>query len=190
MTKTHKLYLLQAIWDAIAAKEITWLTWTSDRMFQRGDVVELCRYAEKTFGKQQPDPMKFRVGWMLQGGQCGIEPGYCVFSLDPIEPAKTLYWADLDGEWVFTENRSDLLDDLPLAKISPAIHSNVEPHLQWAVRVPIETDGEGFVLDDELRWFNTYRDAEDCVDYINGPGETVEPALAGDAGADQEREAA
>jgi hypothetical protein len=27
--------------------------------------------------------LRFKIGWILQGGQFGIEPGYIVFQLEP-----------------------------------------------------------------------------------------------------------
>jgi len=57
----------------------------NDRFFQRGDTVTLVElredrarsYNNPTTGKQ----LTFTIGPVLQGGQFGIEPGYCVFTL-------------------------------------------------------------------------------------------------------------
>lgn len=181
MAKTHILKTLATVWDAVAAGKKPWEIRRNDRFFQVGDIVVLRKihdegdmspgaYVQNHDSKSGFYDLEFRIGWMLQ-----ITGGYCIFSLDPIEPAKTLYWADWDGDWIFTEDRSELVDDLPLGRISRTIHSSAEPHLQWAVRAPIETDDEGHVTDDELRWFDSHRDAEDCVDSLNEP-EVIEPA--------------
>lgn len=59
-----------------------------DRNFQSGDTCILNRQcASSMTGIMRFDGQRLRcrVGWILQGGQYGIEPGYCVFSIHDVE---------------------------------------------------------------------------------------------------------
>lgn len=89
----HTLKTIATCWDAIQRGEKSFEVRRNDRFFQRGDVVRLRRINEN--GNYTPGPagdrfstqdLDFRIGWILQGGQFGIEPGYIVFQLEPLEP--------------------------------------------------------------------------------------------------------
>ena len=86
--KTHRLKTVGTAWDAINTGEKTFEVRRNDRFFQKGDVVELVRLDDRGFYDtgldRQEKVIRMRIGWMLQGGQFGIEPGYCVFSLEPL----------------------------------------------------------------------------------------------------------
>lgn len=87
----HKLKTWPIYFDAIAAGEKTFEVRRNDRFYQSGDVVTLCKYdperrvyvTDSGYSSHEVNAirMTFRVGPVLQGGQFGIEPGYCVFSL-------------------------------------------------------------------------------------------------------------
>lgn len=92
---THTLKTIDICWDAVASGEKTFEVRKNDRFFQRGDTVVL-RKIEGPAGLipgavvTAPDGGMFstcdltrRIGWILQGGQFGIELGYIVFSLEP-----------------------------------------------------------------------------------------------------------
>lgn len=92
----HKLKTWPIAWDAVASGEKRFEVRKNDRFYQRGDFVELYRfdpdrrcyvsadgYAASSF-PIETSKLTFRIGWMLQGGQFGIEPGFCVFSLEPV----------------------------------------------------------------------------------------------------------
>lgn len=87
----HILKTVAGAWDGIASGEKTFEVRRNDRFFQRGDTVVLRKIDDRGYIQTPPGErfgtmdLRFRIGWMLQGGQYGIEPGYCVFSLDPIE---------------------------------------------------------------------------------------------------------
>jgi len=97
----HMLKTWPNAWDAVAAGEKTFEVRKNDRFFQRGDEVVLHRFDPspgkscyvspdnivKSTYPQEQGTLRFRVGWMLQGGLFGIEPGYCVFSLEPLDSA-------------------------------------------------------------------------------------------------------
>ncbi len=91
METIHTLKTIGTVWDAIARGEKTFEVRRNDRFFQRGDIVRLRKLDEKGYYANLPGrphstiDQDFRIGWMLQGGQFGIEPGYVVFQLEPIE---------------------------------------------------------------------------------------------------------
>lgn len=58
----------------------------NDRFFQQGDTVTLhCLKKDAPFhhlnNPRSHERLSFTIGPVLQGGQFGIEPGYCVFTL-------------------------------------------------------------------------------------------------------------
>lgn len=97
---THELKTVGLYWDAIERGEKLFEVRRNDRFFQAGDVVHLLRLdpvpfmrseiyttASKRATTSNPNlaaRLSFRIGPILQGGQFGIEPGYCVFSLLPL----------------------------------------------------------------------------------------------------------
>ena len=92
----HILKTQHEAWLAIEAGEKRFEVRRNDRFFQRGDTVVLRKLREGTDyyetdpngGRFSTRDLTFRIGWMLQGGQFGIEPGFCVFQLEPIEEAE------------------------------------------------------------------------------------------------------
>jgi hypothetical protein len=90
MERIHKLKTWPTYYDAIAAGEKNFEVRKNDRAFQKGELVELIRTESDGSGYYgtHPQTMTFRIGWLLQGGQFGIEPGYCVLSLLPYTTTK------------------------------------------------------------------------------------------------------
>lgn len=89
-TIVHQLNTWPTYWSAIGRGEKTFEVRRNDRGFQTGDIIELYRTWEDrpaSTRKSDTQPLRFRIGWILQGGQFGIEPGHCVFSLAPIDAA-------------------------------------------------------------------------------------------------------
>ena len=94
--RVHKLKTWPTYWDAVARGEKLFEVRENDRFFQAGDTVELIRLSEDRSGAGydldfgascigEPRRLRFRIGAILQGGQFGIEPRFCVFSLLPLE---------------------------------------------------------------------------------------------------------
>lgn len=90
----HVLKTHAGAWDAIERGEKRFEIRRNDRFFQRGDIVVLRKtddkglyYATAPGTKFGTLDLRFRIGWMLQGGQFGLEAGYCVFQLEEITPA-------------------------------------------------------------------------------------------------------
>lgn len=84
--RVHRLKTWPTYYDAIERGEKTFEVRRNDRGFQTGDTVELYRTYEDAPGSlvSSSTPLRFRIGWILQGGQFGIEAAFCVFSLAPI----------------------------------------------------------------------------------------------------------
>ena len=95
MQSIHELKTVNIYWDAVAAGTKTFEVRRNDRAFQTGDVIVLTRTTEcghydtraqdrhkdGDFAKSQ---ISFRITYLLQGGQFGIDPGYCVLGLGPV----------------------------------------------------------------------------------------------------------
>lgn len=95
IAKVHTLKTVGTVWDAIKSGEKRFEVRKNDRFFQRGDIVRLRKladdghhYATGNDGRFSTLDQDFRIGWILQGGQFGIEPGYIVFQLEPIEATR------------------------------------------------------------------------------------------------------
>lgn len=99
MQRVHELKTEAILWDAVARGDKLFEVRRNDRFFQAGEVVVLLRLCEnpgvmgRVFtgadGGTVSSPIEakrlvFRIGPILQGGQFGIEPGYCIFSLLPL----------------------------------------------------------------------------------------------------------
>ena len=89
MATEHKLKTWSRFWDAIASGEKTFEVRKNDRAFQTGDVLVLQKFDPDRFRYEmdcstpvgRPHEIRKRVTFLLQGGQFGIEPGFCVLGL-------------------------------------------------------------------------------------------------------------
>lgn len=90
MTKTireHELKTLAPYWDALGTGEKTFEVRRDDRGFQRDDILLLHRMDEEKpfYYDRRSDASKrtlrFKITYVLTGGQFGIEPGYVVMGL-------------------------------------------------------------------------------------------------------------
>lgn len=94
----HFLKTIDIYFGAVARGEKLFEVRRNDRFYQAGDLVVLMRMDaeaehwidEKGFRHDMEPGWQvraakrvFRIGPVLQGGQFGIEPGFCVFSLLP-----------------------------------------------------------------------------------------------------------
>lgn len=91
MAQEHKLKTLARYWDAVAAGTKTFEVRLNDRAFQTGDILILekmdneGKFYETTGQNFTPKSIRKRITYMLQGGQFGIEPRYCVLGLGEAE---------------------------------------------------------------------------------------------------------
>lgn len=96
----HKLKCLDPFFDAVKRGEKTFEVRRDDRGLNRGDTVVLLRVGKTQFyenaykrsvndsggcSRDEAESIERRIGWVLTGGQFGIEPGYVVFSLEETE---------------------------------------------------------------------------------------------------------
>lgn len=91
--RIHKLECWEQYFAVVASGEKTFEVRRDDRGFQRGDIVILQKAVKGIIGgydverdiKGNPTyELRRRIGWILTGGQFGIEPGYVVFSLESL----------------------------------------------------------------------------------------------------------
>ncbi len=93
MPNHHRLKTDEPAYNAVRRGDKNFEIRKDDRMFQTGDVVTLEHHipTEAKWGAGPPKlpgnpDLTFRIGFVLRGGQYGIEPGYVGFSLLPLEP--------------------------------------------------------------------------------------------------------
>lgn len=95
MERIHKLKVWPEYWDALASGEKKFEVRRDDRGFQRGDILALIKTEPHWMGPayatvirslkgEAAHVIRKRIGWILTGGQFGIEPGYVVMSLEDI----------------------------------------------------------------------------------------------------------
>jgi hypothetical protein len=78
----HTLKTWREPFDAVLLGTKRFEVRRNDRCFQSGDTVVLKRWhQDKHCFDSTAAELTFQIGWMLHGGQFGIEPGFCVFQL-------------------------------------------------------------------------------------------------------------
>lgn len=86
--KTHARY-----WDAVENGSKTFEVRRNDRAFQTGDILELEKvendpphaYVTAPGHRFSKMVIRKRVSYLLQGGQFGIDPAFCVLGLQDVE---------------------------------------------------------------------------------------------------------
>lgn len=88
MSEIHILKTWPIYFDAVKRGEKTFEVRRDDRGFQKGDIVVLKRFdpTRAEILQENAPTMEFRIGWILAGGQFGVEPGYVVMSLHSNDP--------------------------------------------------------------------------------------------------------
>lgn len=80
----HDLKTLDRYYDAINDGRKPFDVRMNDRSFQTGDIVRLRKVSDKGFYTDYVSAfIERRITYILQGGQFGIEPRYCVLGLGP-----------------------------------------------------------------------------------------------------------
>ena len=79
--QVHELKTIDRYFDAVERGDKTFEVRRNDRAFQTGDLLVLVRIEEGFTALRTGETLKKRVTYLLQGGQFGIEPGYCVLGL-------------------------------------------------------------------------------------------------------------
>lgn len=89
--KEHELKTLPVYFDAVKDGLKPFEVRKNDRGFQTGDTLILRKWGPLP-GHSSPSryfddkPIRCVVTWILQGGQFGIEPGYCVMGIKQVQP--------------------------------------------------------------------------------------------------------
>lgn len=83
----HELKTLPVYWDAVGRGDKTFEVRRDDRGFQKGDIVKLLRHngTHTVPTVAGASVITYKIGWVMTGGQFGIQPGYVVFSLEAME---------------------------------------------------------------------------------------------------------
>jgi hypothetical protein len=79
----HELKVLPAYFHPLANGEKSFEVRRDDRGFQKGDVLWLREWNQKT-GRYTGNATFANVKWILTGGQFGVEPGYIVMAVELI----------------------------------------------------------------------------------------------------------
>lgn len=89
--KIHELKTEALYFDAVERGEKTFEVRRNDRAFQTGDILDLIKLNESGKGYARPADggpgkviLRKRITYLLQGGQFGIEPAFCVLGLGPV----------------------------------------------------------------------------------------------------------
>lgn len=81
----HDLKTVDRYYEAIQDGRKPFECRLNDRAFQTGDIVRLRKVNDKGYYVDYPTAyFDRRITYILQGGQFGIEPRYCVLGLGPI----------------------------------------------------------------------------------------------------------
>ncbi len=82
----HDLKTGGRYYDAVADGRKTFEVRLNDRAFQTGDIVRLRRVNDRGFyDRYDYYILERKITFILQGGQFGIEPRYCVLGLGPVD---------------------------------------------------------------------------------------------------------
>lgn len=90
MIQTHTLKAWPQYFDAVACGDKTFEGRKNDRGFQKGDLLQLVRHNGVLYQPDGPygSELFFKITYILQGGQFGIEAGWCVLAIKPITKAE------------------------------------------------------------------------------------------------------
>ena len=96
--RTHPLKTLPYFYNVVGTLK-TFEVRKNDRNFQVGDILWLQEWSEEA--QYTGRSKKFTISYILEGGQFGIQEGYCVMSLSPfmtVREDRVEQWAR-EGEW-------------------------------------------------------------------------------------------
>lgn len=78
--KLHELKILPQYYEKVRDGEKRFEIRKDDRNFKVGDIIRLCEHDGKEFtGKD----LLYDVTYKLDGGEYGLEKGYCILSIKP-----------------------------------------------------------------------------------------------------------
>lgn len=80
--KLHKLKILPKYYEKVLSKEKMFEIRKDDRNFKVGDIIILCEHDGKEFTGRDS---LYNIDYKLNGGEYGLEEGYCILSISPYE---------------------------------------------------------------------------------------------------------
>lgn len=81
--KRHSLKTWPEYFNEIISGDKTFELRKNDRGFDEGDILKLCEYSPAT-GYTGRECVK-KVSYLMLGGAFGLDSGYCIMSLKPVE---------------------------------------------------------------------------------------------------------
>lgn len=111
----HIIDLDWVSWEAIKEGKQKFIVIKNNKFYQSGDLIALRRMNKEGTGYELDltstyFDLKFKLGWMIQGGQYGIDARHCIFQLEESLPLSPLF-----PEWINNkamEFTTTLADDL------------------------------------------------------------------------------
>lgn len=80
--KLHELKILPEYYEKVLSGEKTFEIRKDDRNFKAGDIIRLCEHDGKEFTGRSS---LYDIIYKLDGGNYGLEKGYCILSIKPHE---------------------------------------------------------------------------------------------------------
>lgn len=78
--KLHELKILPIYYEKVLSGEKRFEVRKDDRNFEVGDIIKLCEYNGKKFTGRNG---LYNITYKLDGGEYGLEKGYCILSIKP-----------------------------------------------------------------------------------------------------------
>jgi hypothetical protein len=110
--QTHRLNTIARYFDAVERGEKTFEVRKNDRAFQTGDILELVRTDGDHMAPRDAPSLRKQIIYLLQGGQFGIEPAYCVLGLGDVPADKVIEY--VKSESVLQRFYDHIRDQVPL----------------------------------------------------------------------------
>lgn len=89
--QVHRLKTVARYYEAVERGEKPFEVRRNDRAFQTGDILELVKIDDQGIYETPPGErfgtvsIRRKITYLLQGGQFGIDPAYCVLGLGPCD---------------------------------------------------------------------------------------------------------
>ena len=122
--KLHKLKILPKYYDKVLSKEKMFEIRKDDRNFKVGDIIRLCEHDGKEFTGRDS---LYNIDYKLNGGEYGLEEGYCILSISPYEEINKNQIENII--WHIENNREVSGDTIVLNDVLKAL-KNIEKRLK------------------------------------------------------------
>ena len=83
--KEHKIKIKKRYYDAVLKGEKTFEIRKNDRDYKVGDIINFIPIADECDMILPHNQTSYKVTYVFHGGEYGLEEGYCVFGIAPVE---------------------------------------------------------------------------------------------------------